>query len=76
MTLADMTLADYFVEKAEQCFQLAKFARGHVLSIEIARGIDALAEELMNKAVEIDTMRQRTEAAAMGRGNEKSDLLH
>jgi len=55
--------ADYLIEKAEQCFQLAAFARGHVLSLEIAKGIDDLGEQLMNKAVEIDTARQRTETA-------------
>ena len=58
-----MTDADYFVEKAEQCFRLAKFARAHPLSKEVAQALDAMGEELMRKAVEVDTRRQRSEGA-------------
>jgi hypothetical protein len=58
-----MNDAEYFLEKAEQCFRLAAFARGHVLSLDINRGIEALGDEFMNKAVEIESARQRAETA-------------
>jgi hypothetical protein len=63
--VAVMRDADYLLEKAEQCFRLAAFSRGHVLSPEIAKAIDALGDELMNKAVEIDTERQRFEVTCV-----------
>ena len=56
-----MQEAEYFLQKAEECFRLAKLARvanGRVL--EIAEDLEALGNEFANKAVEIETVRQKT----------------
>jgi hypothetical protein len=70
-----MNDAEYFLEKAEQCFRLAAFARGHVLSLDINRGIEALGDEFMNKAVEIESARQRAETAQVRSRNGGWDFV-
>jgi hypothetical protein len=45
--------AEYFIEKAEECLRLVRQAR------ENADNLEGLANQLMAKAVEIDTDRQR-----------------
>jgi hypothetical protein len=61
--LCAMVDADYFVEKAEQCFRLARLARSNPSNDEIANDLDAMGEEFMNIAVVIDTARQQSERA-------------
>jgi hypothetical protein len=53
--------AEYFLEKAEQCFRLAKLAKqpGNIAA-EIAANLEALGNEFMTRAVEIETVRQKT----------------
>jgi hypothetical protein len=52
--------ADYCVDKAEQCFRLARLAKlPNLARAEIATNLEALGNELMAKAVEIETIRQR-----------------
>ena len=52
--------ADYCVEKAEQCFRLARLAKiPNVGLAEIATNLEAIGNELMAKAVELETVRQR-----------------
>jgi hypothetical protein len=52
--------ADYCVEKAEQCFRLARFAKSPNFSrAEIVSNLEMIGNELMAKAVEIETARQR-----------------
>jgi len=50
---------DCFIEKADQCFRLANSSR------EIASELEALAQQFMAKAVEMDTARDKegTEAS-------------
>jgi hypothetical protein len=49
----------YFIEKAEQCFRLAQSARGDPSYEEMAFELDALGNEFLKKAVELDTDRDR-----------------
>ena len=52
--------AEYCVDKAEQCFRLARLAQSpNVARTEIATNLEAIGNELMAKAVEIETVRQR-----------------
>jgi hypothetical protein len=51
-----MTDAEYFIAKADELFRLARRAAGDA---ELARDIEALANELMVKAVELDTRRDK-----------------
>jgi hypothetical protein len=52
--------ADYCLEKAEQCFRLARLAKSPgVERTEIVSNLEVIAHELMAKAVEIETLRQR-----------------
>jgi hypothetical protein len=52
--------ADYCVDKAEQCFRLARLAKSPTIArTEIATNLEAMGNELMAKAVEIETVRQR-----------------
>jgi hypothetical protein len=52
--------ADYCVEKAEQCFRLARLAKSPDVALaEIATNLEAIGNELMAKAVEIESSRQR-----------------
>jgi hypothetical protein len=57
---AIMLDADYCVEKAEQCFRLARLAKSPDVALsEIATNLEAIGHELMTKAVEIESTRQR-----------------
>jgi len=52
--------ADYCVEKAEQCFRLARLAKSPNATLaEIASHLEAVGHDLMAKAVELETIRQR-----------------
>ncbi len=52
--------ADYYVDKAEQCFRLARLAKSpNFARAEIVSNLEAMGHELMAKAVEIETIRQR-----------------
>ena len=51
---------DYCVDKAEQCFRLARLAKSpNFARAEIVTNLEAMGNELMAKAVEIETVRQR-----------------
>ena len=55
-----MQEAEYFLQKAEECFRLAELARGsNGRVLEIAERLEALGNEFMTKAVEIETVRQK-----------------
>jgi hypothetical protein len=55
-----MLNAEYFVDKAEQCFRLARLATlPNFARSEIVTNLEALGNELMAKAVEMETVRQR-----------------
>ena len=55
-----MLNAEYFVDKAEQCFRLARLAKlPNFVPSEIVTNLEALGNELMAKAVEMETVRQR-----------------
>ena len=54
-----MQIAEYFLEKADQCFRLARLARRNPTSSEIPEALEVLGYEFMAKAVEIDTIRDR-----------------
>jgi hypothetical protein len=51
--------SEYFIAKADQCFRLAKHIRGDHANSEIAAELDAIANEFLARAVEIDTERDR-----------------
>ena len=52
--------AAYLVEKAEQCFRLAHAAKQpSATGGEIAINLEAMGNEFMTKAVEIETVRQK-----------------
>jgi hypothetical protein len=53
--------SEYFIAKADQCFRLAKHIRGDQANSEIAAELDAIANEFLARAVEIDTERDRAE---------------
>ena len=48
--------ANYFIEKADQCFNLSHMAGSNQ---ELALALQTMAHEFMAKAVEIDTERDR-----------------
>jgi hypothetical protein len=50
---AMQSIADYLIETADRCIRLARAGR------ELAEGLEALGNELMAKAVELDTARQK-----------------
>jgi hypothetical protein len=49
----------YFIEKAEQCFRLARHVGKKPLLDNVAVELDALGHEFLRKAVELDTARER-----------------
>ncbi len=52
--------ADYCMDKAEQCFRLARLAKSPSFArTEIVSNLETMGNELMAKAVEIETTRQR-----------------
>jgi hypothetical protein len=53
----------YFVDKADQCFRLAR-AVGEPAYKKVATELDALGNEFLKKAVELDTERDRTESGS------------
>ncbi|MDP1585645.1 MAG: hypothetical protein Q8M18_19675 [Bradyrhizobium sp.] len=53
--------AEYFIQKAEQCFSLARHVRADYANNEIAAELDAIANEFLARAVELDTERDRAE---------------
>ncbi|HET7847675.1 MAG TPA: hypothetical protein VFL51_01305 [Pseudolabrys sp.] len=50
---------EYFIAKAEQCFRLAQHLRVEVADSAVAQELDAIGNEFLAKAVEIDTERER-----------------
>jgi preprotein translocase subunit Sss1 len=55
-----MQPADYLVEKADECFRIARYARKpDITEFDVATKIEAMGNEFMTKAVEIETDRQR-----------------
>lgn len=54
--------AEFFIAKAEQCFRLAKHIRADFADAETAAELDAIANEFLARAVEIDTERDRAES--------------
>jgi hypothetical protein len=58
--------ANYFLEKADECFGLSEMAGANR---ELAAALQSMGNEFMAKAVEIDTKRDRDNQAA----NEKED---
>ena len=53
--------AAYFLAKADQCFRLARTLRDGRADTEVAAELDAIANEFLACAVEIDTARDRTQ---------------
>jgi len=51
--------AEYFIQKAEQCFSLARHVRADHADNAIAAQLDAIANEFLARAVELDTRRDR-----------------
>ena len=49
----------YFIDKAEQCFRLAQRVSGDSSYKGMATELDALGNEFLKKAVELDTDRDR-----------------
>jgi hypothetical protein len=49
----------YFIDKAEHCFRLARNISENPSHKEIAAELDALGNEFLAKAVELDTDRDR-----------------
>lgn len=53
--------AAYFLEKAERCFRLGKTPG---LDADVANALNELGQDLMAKAVYLDTLRKRMPTAA------------
>jgi hypothetical protein len=54
--------AEYFAEKADQCFRVARFARTpEATKFEVAINIESMGNEFMTKAVEVESIRQKTQ---------------
>jgi hypothetical protein len=54
--------AEYFVEKAEECFRLAQLAKQPGDNgLQVAQNLEAMGHEFMSKAVEFETARQRNQ---------------
>jgi hypothetical protein len=51
--------ANYFLERAERCLRMREMAAGNA---ELAAALEAMANEFMAKAVELDTVRDRATA--------------
>jgi hypothetical protein len=59
-----MSDAEYFVEKAEQCFRLALLAKtAGDIGVDVADNLEIMGNEFMNKAIKIETDRQRMKKA-------------
>ena len=59
-----MTTIDsqYFVDKADQCFRLARSIGAESTQRRLATELDALGNEFLKKAVELDTERDKLES--------------
>lgn len=56
---------EYLVEKADECFRLAKLAKQAGESgVEVAANLEAMGNEFMAKAVELETVRQKVKKQA------------
>ena len=53
-----MKTEDYLIQTADRCVRLARAGR------EIAADLEAMSNELMAKAVELDTSREKKQKAA------------
>jgi hypothetical protein len=53
--------SEYYIAKAEQCFRLARYVRGEHSSSQIAEELEAIANEFLARAVELDTVRDRAD---------------
>jgi hypothetical protein len=53
---------EYLVETADRCIRLAREGRG------LMERLEAISHELMAKAVELDTEREKNGASAVGPG--------
>lgn len=53
-----MSTEDYLIQTADRCIRLARAGR------EVAAELEAMSEELMAKAVELDTTRDKKQKAA------------
>ena len=53
-----MKTEDYLIQTADRCVRLARAGR------EIAADLEAMSNELMAKAVELDTSREKKQTAA------------
>ncbi len=49
-----LSIAEYFIEQAEECFRLSRFVH------EIAKEMEATGNKFLAKATEIDTKREKT----------------
>ena len=57
--------AEYFVAKAEQCFRLALLSKtAGDIGVEVAKTLEVMGNEFMNKAVKIETIRQKVKKKA------------
>jgi hypothetical protein len=57
------TIEEYLVETAERCIRLARAGR------ELSEGLEAMSNDLMAKAVELDTIRQKNQRQPGGDGS-------
>lgn len=60
-----MKTTDYLIETADRCIRLAREGR------ELAANLEAMSNELMAKAVALDTTRQKNEKKEQRAGGEK-----
>ena len=51
--------SEHFIAKAEQCFRLARHIRADRSGPDVAAELDAIANEFLARAVELDTGRDR-----------------
>lgn len=60
-----MKTAEYLIETADRCIRLAREGR------ELAANLEAMSNELMAKAVALDTTREKIEKKERRAGGEK-----
>jgi len=60
--------ANYFLEKADECFRLSEMAGANR---ELAAALQSMGNEFMAKAVEIDTQRDRDDQTANARDKKR-----
>ena len=59
--------SEYFIAKADQCFRLAQCVRRKDSNSVVAAELDAIANEFLARAVEIDTDRDRADTRGQRR---------